>query len=394
MTTTQLRAVFNARRSAQESLKSLYDSAEGRDLSADEAAKEERLATEIQSLQTREANLLDLASNEARADAAYDASVVRGLNGSGSALADDDLRALHAGEVRSIETRDAVTLTAGTATDGAETVATTVLGEVIAKEVDRSDFAAVGSRIIQTPGGQDHVIPRATSYSAASIVAEGATIGEDSPQFDTLTLGAYKYAFLVPHSVELEADADFAVVRDFVIPQGVEALLRGFGTHWATGDGSGKPTGVNTATTGVTAAGTGAVTADELVDLFHSVKAAYRLNGSWLLNDATLASIRKLKDADNQYLWQPGLAAGTPDTLIGRPVVTATDLPTMAAGADAIVFGDFNRGSVVRWAGGIRVERSADFAFDEDVVTYRFVLRADADLLDTDALRVLTMAAS
>ena len=113
-----------------------------------------------------------------------------------------------------------------------------------------------------------------------------------------------------------------------------------------TGDGSGKPLGVLAATggaeTGVTSASSTAITADELMDLFYSLKSPYRKKAVWVLNDSTIKAVRKLKDSTGQYLWQPSLMAGTPDTLLGRPVKTSAYMPVIAAGAKTIAFGDFS----------------------------------------------------
>ena len=113
-----------------------------------------------------------------------------------------------------------------------------------------------------------------------------------------------------------------------------------------TGDGSGKPLGILAASggaeTGVTAASETAITSDELIDLFYSLRAPYRKKAVWILNDSTIKAIRKLKDANGQYIWQPSLVAGTPDTLLGRPVKTSTYMPAIAAGAKTVMFGDYS----------------------------------------------------
>ena len=113
-----------------------------------------------------------------------------------------------------------------------------------------------------------------------------------------------------------------------------------------TGNGKGKPLGVLAATggaeTGVTAASATAVTADELMDLYYSLKSPYRKKSVWVLNDSTIKAIRKLKDNNGQYLWQPSLTAGAPDTILGRPIRTSAYMPAIAAGAKTIAFGDFS----------------------------------------------------
>ena len=96
------------------------------------------------------------------------------------------------------------------------------------------------------------------------------------------------------------------------------------------------------AETGVTAASATAITADELIDLFYSLKAPYRRNAVWVLNDSTIKAIRKLKDNQGQYLWQPSPTAGAPDLLLGKPVRTSAYMPAIAADAKTVAFGDFS----------------------------------------------------
>jgi HK97 family phage major capsid protein len=92
----------------------------------------------------------------------------------------------------------------------------------------------------------------------------------------------------------------------------------------------------------VTAAATTAITADEIINLIYSLKRPYRKNAVFLMNDATIAIVRKLKDNNGVYLWQPALTAGEPDRLLGYPVYTSQYMPTVAAGSKSIVFGDLS----------------------------------------------------
>lgn len=113
-----------------------------------------------------------------------------------------------------------------------------------------------------------------------------------------------------------------------------------------TGDGKGKPTGLFSDTegadVGITAASATAITADEIMNLYYSLRAPYRKNAVWLMNDATVNAIRLLKDKNGQYLWQPALKDGTYDTLLGRPVYTSNAVPTIGAGAKVMAFGDLS----------------------------------------------------
>lgn len=111
------------------------------------------------------------------------------------------------------------------------------------------------------------------------------------------------------------------------------------------GDGTGKPIGIFSDTggaqIGVTAASATAITIDEIMDLFYSLRSPYRKNASFIMNDATVKAIRKLKDGNGQYIWQPSLTAGTPDTILNRPLQTSSYVPLIESGKKSIAFGNF-----------------------------------------------------
>ena len=157
------------------------------------------------------------------------------------------------------------------------------------------------------------------------------------------------------------------------------------GTYYVTGTGTSQPQGVAASgQVGVTGA-TGqtlTVTGANLIDLYHSVISGYRRNGTWLMNDLSLAIIRKIRDDTGgaglgNFLWQPGLSAGAPDLLLGRPVVTDPNVAVMAANALSIAFGDFSLYYTIRDVDGVRFERSDDFAFGNDLVSFRAIIRSD-----------------
>jgi HK97 family phage major capsid protein len=123
--------------------------------------------------------------------------------------------------------------------------------------------------------------------------------------------------------------------------------------------------------------------------LHYSVIAPYRASSAcyWLMRDATVANARKLKDSTGQYLWQPSLQMGAPDMFLGKPVLTDPNVAAVALSAKSVLFGDFSQ-YFVRLAGGVRFERSDDYAFNTDLVTFRALLRADGSLVDlTGALK-------
>ena len=176
------------------------------------------------------------------------------------------------------------------------------------------------AKVIRTSSGDRKIPVVATKGTASWIDEEGAYLESDD-SFGQVSIGAYKVGTMIRIGAKEE-----------------EAFF--------TGDGSGKPLGVLAATggaeTGVTAASATAITADELIDLFYSLKAPYRRNAVWVLNDSTIKAIRKLKDNQGQYLWQPSLTAGAPDLLLGKPVRTSAYMPAIAADAKTVAFGDFS----------------------------------------------------
>jgi HK97 family phage major capsid protein len=401
MDATQIKRLFEERSRAVSELRALDSRFEGKEFDAEAKATEERLNSAIADFDGRIARGLDGIEAEKRAEAdraRLDAlnPGARGDEGRNDQAA-TERRALDAflkGEARAFESmplerRD---LTVGTATDGAELVPTTLYARLVEHFIETSAAVRAGATVIQTASGEDIVVPKTTSYSTAAIVGEGSAISESDPQFSTVTLEAYKYAFMVQVSSELLQDSAFDV-EAFLARQGGVALGHGMGGHFATGTGSSQPNGIVTASTKGADFAAAAITVDNLIDLQHSVIEPYRSRGAWLLKDATVAYVRKLKDSDGQYLWQPAITAGAPDTLLGRPVVTDPAVAAIGASAKSVLFGDFS-GYFVRLAGGVRIERSVDYAFANDLVTVRFIARGDGDLVDTNAVKHGLHAAS
>jgi len=163
-----------------------------------------------------------------------------------------------------------------------------------------------------------------------------------------------------------------------------------------TGDGTGKPTGIFNATggaeLGVTAASATAITVDEIMDLFYSLKSPYRKNAIFVMNDSTVKAIRKLKDGNGQYLWQPSITAGQPDTILNRPVKTSAYVPAIAAGAKTIAFGDFG----YYWIAdrqGRSFQRLNELYAATGQVGFKATQRVDGKLILSEAIKVLKMKA-
>jgi len=195
--------------------------------------------------------------------------------------------------------------------------------------------------VIQT--SQDVKMPVESSLGTAAWTAEEAPYNDSDDALTEVTLSAYKLTRLVKASQELMADGVFDVAA-WVVSQIGRAIGTAEEAAFVNGDGSDKPTGlVGGSSLGVTATSAAAITSDEVIDLYHSLGRPYRVNGTFVMADATAKLIRKLKDGNSQYLWQPGLAGGQPDTILGRPVVTSDNMPAAATGKKSVVFADISQ---------------------------------------------------
>ena len=199
------------------------------------------------------------------------------------------------------------------------------------------------AKIIKTSSG-DRKIPVVVTKGTAAWLDEGEEFEESDSVFGQTSIGAYKLGTMIKVSDELLNDSVFNI-ESYIATEFARRIGAKEEEAFLIGDGEGKPTGIfNTtggAELGITAGSATAITADEIIDLVYSLKAPYRKNAAFIMNDATVKAIRKLKDGQGQYLWQPSLTAGTPDTLLNRPVYTSAYAPILEAGAKTIAFGDF-----------------------------------------------------
>ena len=250
------------------------------------------------------------------------------------------------------------------------------------------------AHIIRTASGE-RKIPVVSSKGTASWIEEGGAFPESDDTFGQVTIGAYKLGTTIKISEELLNDSVFDlenyIAREFARRIGTKEEEAFF-----TGDGSGKPLGVladkGGAEVGVTAASATAITADELLDLYHSLFSPYRKKAVWVVNDSTIKAIRKLKDNNGQYLWQPGLTANAPDTILGRPVKTSAFMPSIAAGAKSIIFGDFK----YYWIAdrqGRTFKRLNELYATTGQVGFLASQRVDGKLILPEALKVLKQKA-
>ena len=246
------------------------------------------------------------------------------------------------------------------------------------------------AHVIKTSSG-DRKIPVVASKGSASWVDEEGAYQESDDAFSQVSIGAYKLGTMIKVSEELLADSVFDL-EAYISKEFARRIGAREEESFFNGDGKGKPLGIladaGGAEVGVTAASATAITADEVIDLFYSLKAPYRKNAVWVLNDATVKQIRKLKDTTGQYLWQPSLVAGTPDTILGRPVKTSAFMPTAAAGAKTIAFGDFKYYWIADRQGRTFKKLSELYAANGQV-GFMGTQRVDGKLILPEAIKVL-----
>jgi len=261
--------------------------------------------------------------------------------------------------------------------------------------LEEEDIMRRYATIITTSSG-DRKIPVVASKGEASWVDEEGQITDSDDSFGQISIGAHKLATLIKVSEELLNDSAFDleayIARGFAKRIGTkeeEAFL--------TGNGTGKPLGIladtGGADVGVTAASATAITLDEMLDLFYSLKSPYRNKSVFVMHDLSVKAIRKLKDANGQYLWQPSIKEATPDTILGRPLITSAYMPTMAADAKTIAFGDLSYYWIADRQGRV-FKRLNELYATTGQVGFMATQRVDGKLTLSEAIKVLAQKSS
>jgi HK97 family phage major capsid protein len=250
------------------------------------------------------------------------------------------------------------------------------------------------ANVISTSFG-DRKIPVVASKGSASWVEEEGAIPESDDAFGQITISAHKLATLLKVSEELLNDSVFNL-ESYIAKEFARRIGAKEEEAFFSGDGKGKPTGIFNVTggadIGITANSATAITADELIELYHSLRTPYRKNAVFVMNDSTVKAIRKLKDGNGQYLWTPSLTAGTPDTILTRPVLTSSFVPTIEAAAKTIAFGDFSYYWVADRQGRAFKRLNELFAATGQV-GFMATQRVDGKLILAEAIKVLQQKA-
>lgn len=286
-----------------------------------------------------------------------------------------------------------------TTSNAAGVIPTGFYGQLWEYMIETSSVLQLGPQILRTNSGETIKLPRATAHSTAGSTTEGSAISASDPTLGSVNSTVTKEGYLTQFARELLDDTGVDL-EGYLSRSAGRALGNAVGAAAVTA-------AIAAASAGVTAGnGIGATTSfgtqstegegfDFLISLYYSVIAPYRNSSScgWLMSDATASTVRKLKSADGVYAWEASTVAGQPDMILGKPVLTDTNVADPAISTKSVLFGDWSS-LVVRIAGGFRFERSDDFAFDADMTTFRALVRHGTVSVDANALKSFVHAAS
>jgi HK97 family phage major capsid protein len=250
------------------------------------------------------------------------------------------------------------------------------------------------AHLIQTSSG-DRKIPVVTSKGTASWIEEEAPYQESDDAFGAVSIGAFKLATMIKVSDELLNDSVFDIAG-YIAKEFARRIGAAEEEAFIAGNGTGKPTGLLHATLGaqlgVTTAAATAITFDEVMELFYSLRSPYRRQALFLMNDSTVKVLRKLKNGAGDYIWQPSITAGTPDKILNCPVYTSSFVPAIASAAKTILFGDMD----YYWIAdreGRKFKRLNELYAPTGQVGFLASQRVDGKLVLPEAVKVLQQKA-
>ena len=379
----------DAKAKAWHEAKELIDSVEARGGSwpGEDEAKYASLTAEI----NRRNEAIELEQREAKTSEVLAKAAVNFADATVSDTETDILRKMAMGELRSHEFRAITPSSVGAP------VPTSFYNEIVkvARLVNPLlDYATV----INTSSGEALQIPSQNAFSTATIKAAGSAISVSEPAFNAFTtLNAYKFSALSQLARELVLDAGVDIVG-FLADQFGNAFGYAIGDKLINGTGTVEPTGILSSAASAVTGGTGVsgqATADNIVDLVYSLDGALRSKPSFaiLANSTTISQIRKLKDSYGRYLFDIGVGQDKRDLVLGVPVIETPAMPSAGLGVKSILAGDL-KSVYVRNAGGLQVDRSEDYAFANDLVTWRATWRLDGALVQTANIKYFKGGAS
>jgi HK97 family phage major capsid protein len=251
---------------------------------------------------------------------------------------------------------------------------------------------------VMSIAGANVRMPKRTGTMTAAWVSETGDRTATQPTYGEVELTPHEAACYVDVSNQLLEDNAFNLESELAF-DGAEEFGRLEGVAFVSGDGVGKPKGILADTSIATvitgnASTLGTAPADKMIDAFYALPAAYRANATWGMNALTLAAIRKLKDSQGNFLWQPGLTNGQPDTILGRPVAELPDMPDIGAAAMPIVLGDFNQGYRIADRVQLAVLRDPYSLAHKGQTRFHMRRRVGGGVVKPDAFKLIKVSAT
>lgn len=380
--------------------------AENRGFNTEEQSKYDKLGSDISSLSALHQASVVLAETEKKLAAERDAAFVPDVSASAadskrSRSVDSDgykaaLNVYARQGLNGIVPEHRNALQVGTSSEGGYLVPTEFETKLVALLVNLDPIRALAHKITTA---SDRNIPIETSKGSFAYIAEEAAYAVNSdPAFGQVVLSSFKSGGIIKVADELLQDSFFDL-QSYLLSNAADRFNTLEETNFAAGDGSGKPKGIfaTTSVGGVTvpntnAGSTSVITFDNLVDVYHALGRPYRQSATWVMNDATVKYLRKIKtglSGDVTYVWQPSLVAGQPDMILGRPVVVTGGAPTIASAAVTVALVDLSKYYIADRL-GTTMQRLNELYAANGQVGFRFTRRNDGRLVDALAMSTLT----
>ena len=392
-----LKAQIEARQNIWSQAKEILDRAENekRSLTAEETEAYNRMSADLDA----RAQLIETAKKDADREARAAEAAENFTPAMAAAKASDEerIRAMARGEVRSVDFGSEARAGLVPSTTGAP-IPTSFYDNIILKAQYVGPMLTT-STILRTGGGEPLQIPSLSAYSTATQTAAGSVLTENDPTFNSfVTLQAWKTGGLITVARELLEDTSVDLLG-FLSDQIGVGLGQALNSTFTNGTGTTQAAGlVANAAAGVTGGTgvTGAFTADNLISLVYSVNTAARRRpgAGFQMNSTAIAAVRSLKDNYGRYIFDPALSADKNDLLLGYPIYENPDMANPALGAKSVIFGDLKSYYIREVQPGIRLDRSDDYAFANDQVTFRYTYRGDGALVQTSHVKKFTGGAS
>lgn len=303
---------------------------------------------------------------------------------------------LRKGAVGGVESFEKKALSVGSDPDGGYLVTPSMSSTIIRIVNETSPMRKVAA--IETISTDALEILEDKDDAAAGWTTEAGSVADTTtPKLGKKNIPVHEL-YAQPKATQKLVDDSAIDIEQWLAAKVADIFSRKENSAFINGIGVGQPRGILTYAAGttwgkieqITSGSSGAVTADGLIKLYYGLKEQYAVKSTFFMNRSIVQSVRLLKDTTNQYIWQPGLSAGAPDTLLGVSVIQAADMPTASANSLSVALADFGRAYQIVDRIGIRVLR--DPFTDKPFVKFYTTKRVGGDVTNFEAIKILKLA--